>query len=139
MTFEDCESKGLIRKSENAKDRVKQSLALGSKFLKSAQKNFQMDENEICEIIAYNALFHYARALLFNKGYIERSHSCLFIALKRLYPQLGEAINEADRIRVERHNLQYDGFASDAKSALYVLEFVRKFGKTSEELLGRQK
>ncbi|MEW5955656.1 MAG: HEPN domain-containing protein [Candidatus Micrarchaeota archaeon] len=135
MTFEECLEKGLIRKAENAPERVRQSISVADKFLKSAKRNLEMDENEVCEIIAYNSLFHYARALLFNKGCLERSHACLFLALKKFYPEQKELLEKADRIRLERHNLQYGGLASDEESALFVIEFVKEFGETAKELL----
>ncbi|MEW6329699.1 MAG: HEPN domain-containing protein [Candidatus Micrarchaeota archaeon] len=135
MSFEECVREGLIKKSENARDRVGQSLSLGDRFLGSAEKNFKIDEYEVCEIISYNALFHYARALLFDKGYIERSHACLFLALNHFYPKNKELFIRAGKLRIERHNLQYSGFAADKESARFSLEFVREFGKTAKGLL----
>lgn len=121
MSYEDCIHKGLIKKSSSAPERVKQSLALGDKFLKSAKKTLEISENEASELIAYTALFHYARALLFHKGYLERSHFCLFVALQKLYPEHDSLFQRADKIRIERHNLQYCGLATDSESALFVL------------------
>lgn len=135
MTFEDCLEKGLIKRSESAGERVKQSLSLGDKFLKSAERNFEMGENEVCEIIAYNALFHYARALLFSKGYIERSHACLFLALKKLYPRQETLFGQADKMRIERHNLQYSGLAANETSAELALKIARDFGDAAKQLL----
>lgn len=135
MTFEDCLEKGMIRKAADAKTRVQQSIAIADKFLKSAEKNLKMEENEVCEIIAYNALFHYARALLFIKGYMERSHACLFLALEKLYPQHKELFERADKIRAERHNLQYSGLITDRESASFVLEFVKEFAASAKNLL----
>lgn len=137
MTFQDCMNKGLIKKSGDTKDRVEQSLSLGDKFLKSAGRNLEMGEYEVCEIIAYNAIFHYARALLFQKGYLERSHACLFLALLSLYPENRELLERADKIRVERHNLQYAGFISDGQAASFVLEFAKEFGSLARKLLGK--
>ena len=127
----------MIRKSESTKEKIEQSLALGDKFLKAAGKNLKMEEYEVSEIISYNALFHYARALLFQKGYNERSHACLFLALKELYPDNKELFDKADKIRAERHNLQYSGLATDLESVEYVLGFVKEFRVKAEKLLKR--
>lgn len=135
MTFDDCLEKGLIRRAADAKSRVKQSLLIADKFLKSAEKNLDIGENEVCEIIAYNALFHYARALLFNKGYLERSHACLFLALERLYPEYKELLERADKIRMERHNLQYGGMMAEGEAPTFVLEFVREFANCVKKTL----
>ena len=138
MTFEECVEKGLIKKSANSQERVESSVSLGDRFLKSARKNLEMDEKEVCEIIAYNALFHYARALLFSKGYVERSHACLFLALRKLFPPQEELFERADKIRAERHMLQYSGLATDEESALFVMEFVEEFGKAAKEILKKR-
>ncbi len=135
MSFEDCVGKGLIKKSSDAQIRIKQSVDLGDKFLKSAQKNFEISEYVVSELIAYTALFHYARALLFKYGYIERSHACLFIALKKLYPAEKKLIEKADKIRIERHNLQYSGLTTDEKSAMFILAFVKEFAEKTDDLL----
>ncbi|MBN2121435.1 HEPN domain-containing protein [Candidatus Micrarchaeota archaeon] len=125
----------MIKKSSTAQERVGQSLALGDKFLKSARKNIEISENESSELLAYTSLFHYARALLFHKGYLERSHVCLFIALQRLYPEHAPLFQRADKIRLERHNIQYCGLATDAESVGFVLELVEEFGAKAKELL----
>ena len=135
MTFEECIAQGLLRKSGLAGERVSQSIELGDKFLKSAERNLEMGELEVCEIISYNALFHFARALLFHKGLVERSHACLFIALKKLYQGNAGLFDEADRMRRERHNLQYGGFAASRESSLYSLKFAKSFGEAAKKLL----
>lgn len=138
MNFGECLGEGLIRKSFNAAERIDQSLRLGDRFLKSAENNLKIQEFEVCEIIAYNALFHFARSLLFAKGYLERSHACLFAALAELYPQKEELVRKADKIRTERHNLQYGGFAADKESASFVLSFSKEFGCAARQLLKRK-
>jgi len=135
MTFEDCVKKGLIRKSESAKEKIEQSLVFGDKFLKASEKNLEMEEFEVSEIVSYNALFHYARALLFHKSYNERSHACLFLSLKEFYPDHKDLFNRADKIRIERHNLQYSGLATDLESVEYVIEFVKEFRDFARKLL----
>ena len=135
MTFKECVEEGLIRKTESAREKIGQSILLGDKFLNGAEKNFGIGEFEVCEIISYNSLFHYARALLFSKGFLERSHACLFVALKELYPGNEDLFNEADRMRRERHNLQYGGFAAGKESAAYFLKFVKSFGDATKKML----
>ena len=135
MNFDDCLGKGMIKKSDSSLEKVEQSIAFGDKFLNSAKKNFDIEELEVCEIISYNALFHYSRALLFKKGYNERSHICLFIALKKLYPEQKELFERADKIRSERHNLVYMGLAAEGESVEYVIEFVEEFRDAAKKLL----
>jgi uncharacterized protein (UPF0332 family) len=138
MSFDNCLKKGMIKKSESTKEKIEQSIVFGDKFLKSAKKNFDIEELEVCEIISYNALFHYARALLFKKGYNERSHACLFIALKKLYPEHVELFERADKILSERHNLIYMGLAAEGESVEYVIEFVEEFRDVANKLLEKE-
>lgn len=135
MTFEECLEKGLIRQSGNASERVQQSLELGDRFYKSAGKNLDIGEYVVCELISYNSVFHYARAMLFAKGFIERSHACLFIALQKYYPENKEMILKADKFRVERHNLQYSGLLADEASAKFAKGLAKDFGNMAKAIL----
>ena len=84
MSFEDCIRKGLLRRDENVKNRVKTSLEIAERFLRSAERNFEIDDFVMVQIATYNSVFHCGRALLFAKGYRERSHRCLIVALRKL-------------------------------------------------------
>jgi len=138
MNFEECLRKHLIRKDESAIERVEKSLEISSRFLESARKNIEIEEYEMAEIAAYNAIFHAARALLFSKGYVERSHVCLIIALRHLYRDELEFIDyldTVDKIRLSRHNIQYGGDTTDKKETQYVLNFAREFLDVAMDLL----
>lgn len=138
MNFEDCLKRNLIRRDENAIERVEKSLEISFRFLKSARKNLEIEEYEMAEIAAYNAIFHAARALLFKKGYVERSHFCLIIALRHLYKdnlEIIDYLNAFDRIRLSRHNIQYGGVTTDRNEAEYVMNFAREFSDVVKNLL----
>ncbi|MDD4447498.1 MAG: HEPN domain-containing protein [Methanothrix sp.] len=77
MNLERCLQEGLIKRDQTARDRVENSFKIAEKFIRSAEKNREIGENEMAEIAAYNFAFHSARGLLFAKGYVERSHYCL--------------------------------------------------------------
>ena len=70
MNFKDCLSKAMIKKDPSAPTRVKKSMEIAERFLSSSKKNLAIDECEMVEIAAYNAIFHASRALLFQKQYI---------------------------------------------------------------------
>ena len=76
MNLERCLQEGLIKRDLTTRDRVENSFKIAERFLRSAEKNREIEENEMAEIAAYNSAFHSARALLFAKGYVERSHYC---------------------------------------------------------------
>ena len=110
MRFEECIDKGLIKKDLLASERVESSLMIAERFLRSSRRNLEIDEYEMAEIASYNSAFHAGRALLFAKGYTERSHFCLGVALKGLYRGIIlDLLNVFDKIRLSRHNVQYGG------------------------------
>ncbi|AGK60059.1 putative conserved protein related to C-terminal domain of eukaryotic chaperone, SACSIN [Archaeoglobus sulfaticallidus PM70-1] len=93
----------------------------------------------MAEIAAYNSAFHSARALLFAKGYVERSHYCLGLALKYLYKErdkILELINTFDKIRLSRHNIQYGGLLVSREEAEFVVGFAEEFLRVAREELG---
>ncbi|MCK4730526.1 MAG: HEPN domain-containing protein [Candidatus Aenigmarchaeota archaeon] len=132
MKFKYCLEKGLIKRDNKAKERIPNSIETAERFLKSANKTYKIQEYELAEISAYNSIFHSFRGLLFNKNYLERSHFCLFTAIKELYKddkEIADKCNIADRIRLSRHNIQYGGILVNKEEINFVL-------KTAEEILG---
>jgi len=136
--FDDCLAKGLIRPQPGAEARSTGSLETARRFLRSARRTEEIQESEMTVIAAYNAIFHAARALLFRKGYIEKSHYCLFRALAELYEdeRLLREVSKADKIRMSRHQLQYDGAEADEEEASHVLDTAQKFLDHAERVLG---
>ena len=127
---DDCLKKGLIRRKEDAKLRVSDSIKIAEKFLNSAIKNLEIKEYETCVMVAYNSIFHSCRALLFEKGYTERSHFCLVSMLNFLYKddkRLIEFLTSIDKIRLSRHEVQYRGEMASKEEADFVLELARDF------------
>ena len=128
MRLDECLDKGLIKKDLRVTERVESSLVTSESFLRSAERNFEIEEYEMTEIAAYNSAFHSARALLFAKGYTERSHYCLGIALKSLYGgQIADLLNTFDKIRLSRHNVQYGGAHVNVEEAEFVVMFAEEF------------
>ncbi len=129
MKFEECIDKGLIKKDPGATGRVGNSLKIAERFLKSARKNLETEEYEMTEIAAYNSGFHSARALLFAKGYTERSHYCLGAALRHLYKkdEVAKSLNTFDKIRLSRHNVMYGGTLITREEAEFVIKFAEEF------------
>jgi len=124
MGIRDCLEKGLLKKSETSKDKIDSSLLISSDFLEKAKGNMKMRYYNIAFTLAYSSMFHAARALLFSKGYTERSHMCLVLFLKEEYkssPEIHNLLEVLDAYRVSRHSVQYEGeYVSevDAKEAI---------------------
>ncbi len=139
MTFEECLKKGLIKKDGNASGRVVGSLKIAERFLAEAKGNLKMGYNEGAELLAYNAAFHCGRALLFSKGFTERSHTCLITALGALYRddrELLEMLASFDQFRLSRHNVQYGGELVDPDTAEAFVVFASKMHVLVKKRLG---
>jgi uncharacterized protein (UPF0332 family) len=94
-----------------------------------ARRNLEIKEYEMVEIAAYNSAFHSARSLLFARGYVERSHYCLGLAVRGLYSggQVVDLIKTFDKIRLSRHNVQYGGGFVGSEDAEFVINFAEEF------------
>lgn len=130
MDFDYCIKNGLIKINKMAVERIGNSIKIAEKFLNSAAKNFKIQENEMCVLASYNSIFHSSRALLFKKGYIEKSHFCLIIALRHLYKdntELLDFLGGIDKIRLSRHEIQYRGESASKEESEFVLELADNF------------
>lgn len=131
--------KGLLKKSKVSKDEIKSSLELAERFLMRAKGNFKMKYFDISFILAYNSMFHSARALLFSFGIKERSHFAMIMYLKEMFKENEEMIHFLeilDSYRISRHGIQYRGelcSKMDAREALKdaeeFLKIVKKYFK----------
>jgi len=77
-------------------------------------------------INSYYSIFHAARALLYSRGYRERSHYCLSVALEILFVQNGlmeeRFIRTFNNAMALREEADYIGSFSEAGSVLIVKE-----------------
>ncbi|USH00473.1 HEPN domain-containing protein [Thermococcus argininiproducens] len=138
MKFEECLRRGWIKHDPSAIERVKNSIEIARRFLKSAERTFEIGDYVMVEIAAYNSAFHSVRPLLFAKGCKERSHQCLVIAVRELYrtdPKIVELMNILDKLRISRHNVQYGGALVDEEEAEFVLRFAREVLETVNQML----
>ena len=91
-------------------------------------------------ILAYTAMFHAARAILFRDGTVEKSHICLIEYLKKKYVNTGKmseaTIVSLDTLRIERHETLYGlEVESSEKEAQYSLEKAKEFIVSIKDLL----
>lgn len=89
QAFRECLKNRKIIPFSRAKSLVKKELATAEEDLAEAQDRFQNSRYKYATINAYYAIFHAARALLYSKGYRERSHQCFSIALEALFVEKG--------------------------------------------------
>ena len=88
---------------------------------------------------AYYSMFHSAKALILHKGYREKSHYCLLVALRELYIKT----NELDKEFVDnyemcmdiRHEADY-GLTYSGESAKLSVEAARQLLEVTKNILG---
>lgn len=64
---------------------VTKEIAAAKADLNDARESFELKKYKWATIQGYYAMFHSARALLFDKGFREKSHHALFVAIRELY------------------------------------------------------
>lgn len=101
--------------------------------LNDAKESLVLKKSKWATIQGYYAMFHSARALLFEKGYREKSHHALFMALRELYAGEIERslLQEFEHGMYLRQEADY-GLKFSARGAQDVIE-------TAEKMLGRVK
>jgi uncharacterized protein (UPF0332 family) len=130
LKLEELLKKGLIHKQSIDNDEIAGSIAVSEHFLKRAKGNLKMGFFDVAFLLAYNAMFHTARALLFYKGYKERGHYAMIEALKELYKedsQLQEYLKVLDLYRITRHSIQYSGELSNELDAEAITKDAERF------------
>lgn len=91
--FKECLKNGKIILFPRAKGLVKKELAAAEDDLAEAKDRLKNGKHKYAIINSYYSIFHAARALLYSKGYRERSHHCLSIALETLFVETGKMSN----------------------------------------------
>ena len=138
MNIKELLEKDLIRKQTVDQEEIRGSVIISERFLERAEGNLEMEFFDISFLLAYTAMFHAARALLFKAGYKERSHFGMIAALKYVYnkdPEMLDWLNTLDTYRLARHSVQYSGELSNELDAVQSIKDARRFIRTVKSRL----
>ena len=140
MSFKDCLEKRKIFRFEPAKQLADLELEDARDDLKSAEDDYAEDNFKWATIKGYYSMFHSARALLYSRGYREKGHYCLYLAIKaffvqdkKLDPKLAEDFNNSMILREDadyRRKFSQEGAQAVIKSA-------KRFLKAAKEILAK--
>ena len=83
--FEKCLKNKKIISSSGIRAETKSEFKAAVEDLKDAKALFRQKRFKYATIAGYYSLFHFARALLYSKGYREKSHYCLRVAIAELF------------------------------------------------------
>ena len=92
--FEKCIDKGKIVKIEIAPDLISKEMDEARNDLDSCERSMQENNFKWAIIQAYYSMFHSFRALIFSKGYREKSHICIKYAIEALFVEIGTLDNQ---------------------------------------------
>jgi len=130
--FRECLKKRKIIVFPRARNLVQKELATAAQDLAEARDRFEHGRYKYATINAYYAVFHAARALIYAKGYRERSHFCLVVAFKTLFVDSRLLSARYARIiqntMILREEADYSGTFSEEGAAISILnaeEFIK--------------
>lgn len=136
--FKKClENKSLI-KVDIDKDLIEKEITASKNDLKDSEDVLGLKKYKLATITSYYSMFHAARALLYSKGYREKSHFCLRMALKNLFvdnnllePSFLDAYDMAKELR---ENADYKSEFSE-ENAKKLVNKAKKFLSKTKKLL----
>jgi len=142
MKINGLKEKGLLIQSKSNTQEIEGSMAIAERFLEKAKGNQKIEFFDIAFSLAYQSMFHVARALLFKNNLKERSHGALITALKELYsrePKVIEILEIMDSYRRIRHGIQYSGTGCLKEDAEEAIKDAEKFIEAADNILTKQK
>ena len=125
----------LIR-AKISKEMILKEISAAKDDLEDAKDSFKFKKYKWATIQGYYSMFHSARALLYSKGFREKSHYALLSAIRELFKNelensLIASFEEAMNLRQEAdYGLKYS-----EEGALETIEGVEKFLKRVSEVL----
>jgi uncharacterized protein (UPF0332 family) len=140
QAFKEALEKKRIFHFSKAKNLVDKELKVALDDLTEAKDRFRHERYKYATINAYYATFHAARALLFSKGYRERSHYALYVAIEALFVETGLLEKRYSHILKDSMSLREDAdyggeFSKDGASLS--INNAEEFMKKAKEVLSR--
>jgi len=137
--FKQCIENKKIIPFATGKKLVNKELSVAQSDLSEAKTGYENERYKWSTVQAYYAMFHAARALVYSKGYREKSHYCLAVALRALFVDEGKMDAQSVRDLLNAMNLResadYDAEFSQS-GAKAVIESADKFILKAIEILG---
>jgi len=140
IDFNECLEKGLLRRLPASKTKALQSIGKAKELLLEAKADFNDGRFNSTVIVAYMALFHAARSLLFKDGFREKSHECIIRFLEEKYVKTKKIpldfVELLDKFKAERTHTQYDvTYSPSEEEAEKIINFTGKFIELIEEMV----
>jgi len=139
-SFEKCIENHKLRKIGVQADLIKKELESSKYDLETAEFSLSNNNPKWATVQAYYSMFHTAKALVLSKGYREKSHKCLSIALESLFSGKIEAkhFSRLKDCMEMRHDADYGHIFSDVTAQELVI-WAKEFLEVSEKIIGEIK
>lgn len=138
LDFQKCLKNKKIKPFSKGKILVSKELEISKDDLRIAKESLNKKNYKWSTIQSYYSMFHAARALLYNKGYREKSHYCLVLGIRELYVNenlLSHTLVEALQFgKTLRENADYYAEFSQV-GAKDMLDKAEEFLKKTREIL----
>ena len=127
-------------RSRITREMIRKEINAAKKDLQDAQDSLRQRKFKWATIQAYYSIFHSARALLYRRGFREKSHYALLVAIRELYSDKleEELVSGFDQSMELRQEADY-GLEFSRTGAAETIESAKKFLKRTEELLAAKK
>jgi len=137
--FERCLKDGRIARVRLDRAMVSKELEIAALDLDAARDSLARGNAKWASTQSYYSMFHSAKALVHSKGYREKSHWCLLVALRELLVGTGELDAElADDLELAmgiRHEADY-ALRFDEVTATRTVAMAERMLSASRGLLG---
>jgi len=138
LRYDDCLKQGKIKAFSRGKAIAEKELETGAADLESSKKSFESENYKWATVQVYYSMFHIARSLLYAKNLKEHSHSCLILAIKKLYVDEGkipanivDALQEAKGLREDAD--YYSRWSKESSGSL--IKSAEEFMKIAKRLI----
>ena len=136
--FERCIKERRLVKIKPLKEIIQKEIESAEYDLERARNSLEQEDFKWTAIQSYYSMFHAAKALVLKKGYREKSHFCLIIALRELYvkeEKLNQEMVENFELCMNlRHEADY-GLSYHQESAETSIKYSEEFLNTALKLI----
>ena len=128
--FERCIKERRLTKIKPSNEMIQKEVESAEYDLERARNSIDEGDFKWTAVQSYYSMFHAAKALILKRGYREKSHFCLIIALRELYVKEdrlnAEMVENLELCMSLRHEADY-GLTYHQESAETALKYAEEF------------
>lgn len=136
--FERCIKERRLIKIKPSNEMIQKEIESAEYDLERARNSLDEDDFKWAAVQSYYSMFHAAKTLVLKKGYREKSHFCLIIALRELYVKENsldtEMVENLELCMNLRHEADY-GLTYHQESAETAIKYAEEFLEKTLNLL----